>query len=149
MHINVSSMNFNGCFLFAFWLCLYNICKNKFTVNLVCNIIMTSLFNKWMYYIYYGLERAEAYNIINGIRIAKNLVMFPLEATIIVVVLSATLPMLTKLKLIDSKYCYVLRPSNKKLVLEITLFTALSVALILLYISFLKDFITDLNIKLW
>ena len=121
----------------------------KFTVNLVCNIIMTSLFNKWMYYIYYGLERAEAYNIINGIRIAKNLVMFPLEATIIVVVLSATLPMLTKLKLIDSKYCYVLRPSNKKLVLEITLFTALSVALILLYIFFLKDFITDLNIKLW
>jgi hypothetical protein len=102
-----------------------------------------------MYYIYYGLERAEAYNIINGIRIAKNLVMFPLEATIIVVVLSATLPMLTKLKLIDSKYCYVLRPSNKKLILEITLFTALSVALILLYIFFLKDFITDLNIKLW
>ena len=121
----------------------------KFSVNLVCNIIMTSLFNKWMYFIYYGLERAEAYNIINGVRIAKNLVMFPLEATIIVVVLSATIPMLTRLKLVDPKYCFVDRPSNRKLMLEIVFFTVLSVALILFYIFYLKDFITDLNIKIW
>lgn len=121
----------------------------KFTVNLVCNIILTSLFNKWMYYIYYGLERAEAYNIINGVRIVKNLVMFPLEATIIVIVLASVLPILTKMKLIDKNYCFVDKPSNKKLALEVLLFTAISVILILFYIFFLKDYIAELNIKLW
>lgn len=121
----------------------------KFTVNFVCNIILTSLFNKWMYYLYYGLERAEAYNIINGVRIAKNLVMFPLEATIIVIVLSATLPMLTKLGLVDKNYCFVYRPSNKKLALEVILFTLLSVAIILLYIFVFKDIIADLNLNIW
>ena len=121
----------------------------KFTVNFVCNIILTSLFNKWMYYLYYGLERAEAYNIINGVRIAKNLVMFPLEATIIVMVLSACLPMLTRLGLVDKNYCFVSRPSNKKLALEVALFTAISVALILLYVFVLADVISDFNIKLW
>lgn len=121
----------------------------KFTVNLVCNIIMTSVFNKWMYLIYYGLERAEAYNIINGVRIVKNLIMFPLEATIVVIVLAATLPMLTRLKIVDKRYCFVDKPSNKRLLLEIALFTALSVLLILLYIFFLKDYISDLNIKFW
>ena len=109
----------------------------KFTVNFVCNIILTSLFNKWMYYI------------INGVRIAKNLVMFPLEATIIVIVLSATLPMLTKLGLVDKNHCFVYRPSNKKLALEVALFTALSVSVILLYIFFFKDIIADLDIKFW
>ena len=121
----------------------------KFTVNFVCNIMLTSIFNKWMYYVYYGLERAEAYNVINGVRIVKNLIMFPLEATIIVVVLSSTIPILTKLKLIEAEYCFVYKPSTKKLVLEVVLFTALSVALILFYIFFLKDFIAELNIKLW
>lgn len=121
----------------------------KFTVNLVCNIIMTSLFNKWMYFLYYGLERAEAYNIINGVRIAKNLVLFPLEATIIVIIFSATLPMLSRMKFIDAQYSFVEKPSNKKLILEVSLFTAISVALILFYIFFLSDFISGLNIKFW
>lgn len=121
----------------------------KFTVNLICNIILTSLLNKWMYFLYYGLERAEAYNLINGVRIAKNLVMFPLEATVIVVVLSATLPMLSKMGLIDSKQCYIDKPSNKKLLLEVAAFTVLSIALILLYIFVLKDLIDSLGIKLW
>lgn len=121
----------------------------KFTVNLVCNIVLTSIFNKWMYFVFYGIERAEAYNLINGVRIVKNLILFPLEATIIVVVFSSVLPILTRLKIVDKSYCFVDRPSNKKLICEILLFTALSVLLVLVYVLFLKDFITDLNIKFW
>ena len=141
-------------FLFGlfFWKRKINISRAlsaKFTVNFVCNIIMTSLFNKWMYYIYYGIERAEAYNVINGARIVKNLVLFPLEATIIVAVLSATLPTLSRMKLVDKAQCFIHKPSNKDLILQIILFTALSIAIILLYILFLKDFISELNIKLW
>lgn len=120
----------------------------KFTVNLVCNIILTSVFNKWMYYVYYGLERAEAYSIINGVRIAKNLVMFPLEATLIVLVFIYALPVLARMKLVDPKLCEVKRPSNRHLILEVVIFILLSVGLILLYIFVLKDIIKELNFKL-
>jgi hypothetical protein len=104
---------------------------------------------KWSKYVFSGPASAEAYNLINGGRIAKNLVMFPLEATIIVVVMSAALPILTKMKLIDSSYSFVQKPSNKKLVIEVAIFTAISVGLILLYIFFLRDYVSKLNIKLW
>lgn len=120
----------------------------KFSVNLVCNIFMTSVFMKWMKYLYFGTEAAQAYNLINGVRIAKNLIMFPLEGTIIVIVISAALPILTKLKLIHRDLCFVDKPSTKKLVVEIAFFTALSVAIVLAYIFFLHDFIADLGIKL-
>ena len=120
----------------------------KFTVNLVSNIILTSIFNKWMYFLYYGIERAEAYNIINGARIVKNLVMFPLEATLIVAVLTFALPVITRLKLVDKNLCYLEKPSTKRLVLELVGFSVLSVALIVFYVFFLKDFVADLNIKI-
>ena len=141
-------------FIFSlfFWKRKINITRAltaKFTVNLVCNIIMTSLFNKWYYYLYFGIEKAQAYNVINGARIAKNLIMFPLEAMIIVIVLSAVLPVLSRLKLVDKKLCYMEKPSNRQLILQIVLFTAISIALVLFYIFFLKDFVTNLNIKLW
>ena len=121
----------------------------KFTVNLVSNIILTSIFNKWMYFVYYGLERAQAYNIINGARIVKNLILFPLEATLIVMVFTFALPVLTRFKLVDKRYCYLEKPSTKKLVIELVLFTMGSILLIVLYVYFLKDFVSGLNIKFW
>ncbi|MBO5716105.1 MAG: folate family ECF transporter S component [Clostridia bacterium] len=141
-------------FIFAlfFWRRKINIRSTmtaKFTVNFVSNIILTSIFNKWMYFIYYGLEKAQAYNIINGTRIVKNLVMFPLEATLIVAVFTFALPVLTRLKLVDKNLCYLEKPSTKRLVLELVGFTALSVALIVFYVFFLKDFVSGLNIKIW
>ena len=141
-------------FIFAlfFWRRKINIRTTmgaKFTVNLVSNIILTSIFNKWMYFLYYGLEKAQAYNIINGARIVKNLVLFPLEATIIVAVLTFALPILTRLKLVDKSLCYLEKPSTKRLVLELAGFTALSIILIVFYVFFLKDFIAGLNIKIW
>ena len=139
-------------FIFAlfFWkqkISLTRVIVSKFTVNLVCNIIMTSLFNKWYYYLYFGIEKAQAYNVINGARIAKNLIMFPLEATIIVIVLTAALPILTRAKLVNS--CSVEKPSNIEFILQIATLTVVSIALVLLYVFFLKDFVANLNIKFW
>lgn len=141
-------------FIFAlfFWRRKINIRSTmtaKFTVNLISNIILTSIFNKWMYFIYYGLEKAQAYNIINGARIVKNLVLFPLEATLIVAVFTFALPILTRLKLVDKNLCYLEKPSTKQLILELAGFTILSISLILFYVFFLKDFIAELNIKIW
>jgi ECF transporter S component (folate family) len=120
----------------------------KFSVNFISNIILTSLFMKWMYLVYYGLDKAQAYNLINGVRIAKNLIMFPLEATLIVLVLSMALPILAKLKLVNKNYSQIDKPSNLVLVLQIIFFTALSVGLILLYVFVLKDLVSGWNIKL-
>lgn len=118
----------------------------KFSVNLVCNIVMTSLFMKWMKYVFSGPAAAEAYKVINGVRIAKNLVLFPLEAMIIVFVLSATVPILTRLKIVDRHYTFVDKPSNKRLITEIALFTALSVAVVALYLLFVDGFKFDFKI---
>ena len=141
-------------FIFAlfFWRRKINVRSTmtaKFTVNLISNIVLTSIFNKWMYFLYYGLEKAQAYNIINGARIVKNLVLFPLEATLIVAVFTFALPILTRLKLVDKNLCYLEKPSTKRLILELVGFTILSISLILFYVFFLKDFIAELNIKIW
>lgn len=121
----------------------------KFTVNLVCNIIMTSIVTKWMYAVFYGVERAEAYNLINGVRIVKNLVLFPLEAMIILIVLSAAVPVLSHLGLVDRHFCFVDTPrSKKRTAIYIMLLSVFSVALVVLYVLFLKDFVSDLGIKL-
>ncbi len=121
----------------------------KFSINFISNIVLTSIFMKWMYYIYYGIEKAQTYNLINGVRIAKNLIMFPLEATLIVFVLSMALPILAKLKLVDKNYSVIDKPSNKALVLHLILFTLLSVGLVLLYVFVLKDVVSAWNIKIW
>ena len=105
----------------------------KFSVNLVCNIIMTSVFMKWLKYIQLGPAGADAYKIINGVRIAKNLIMFPLEAMIIITVLSFALPILTRLKLVDKKLCYIENSSKRGLIIKIALFTALSIAIVVVY----------------
>lgn len=136
-----------GLFFWKRKITLTKVIVSKFTVNLVCNIIMTSLFNKWYYYLYFGIEKAQAYNIINGARIAKNLIMFPLEATIIVIVLTAALPILTRAKLVNS--CSIEKPSNAKFILQIAALTVVSITLVLLYVFFLKDFVANLNIKFW
>lgn len=121
--------------------------RAKFTINLICNIIMTSVFEKWRLFVFYGLDRAEAYNIINGVRIVKNLVMFPLEATLIVMILSAALPILSRLKLISRETCSIEKPSNKKMILQMVFFMVLSICLVLLYIFVLKDFVSSLKLN--
>lgn len=105
----------------------------KFSVNLICNILMTSIFMKWLKYITLGAAAADSYKIINGLRIAKNLIMFPLEAMIIVTVLAFAIPILTRLKLVDKNLCYIDKPSTKKLVIEIAFFTALSIAIVVAF----------------
>ena len=106
---------------------------SKFSVNLICNILMTSIFMKWLKYIQLGKVAADAYKIINSVRIAKNLIMFPLEAMIIITVLSFALPILTRLKLVDKQLCYIENSSKRGLIIKIALFTALSIAIVAAY----------------
>lgn len=118
----------------------------KFTVNLICNIILTSLFTKWMY-IYFSDPRAATYNLINLVRIVKNLVMFPVESVVIVMILSAFIPSLKSLKLVASEQGEL--AFSKKHIIILILATALSVGLVLFYIFYLKDYVSAHNIKLF
>ncbi len=120
----------------------------KFTVNFVCNIIMTSLFVKWNYYLYYGVEKAEAYNAINLVRIGKNLVLFPLEAFLIVLVLGTASKPLIRAGLVPTSSFSLDTAKKKAVIAEVSGVALLSVGLVLFYIFFLRDFIAQHNIKL-
>lgn len=147
--VEMTSSFIFGLFFWKRHVKLTRVLAAKFTVNLICNIVMTSIFMKWMRYVYLGAKAAEAYNLINGVRIAKNLIMFPLEATIIVIVFVAALPVLSRTRLVDKRYCSVDKPSNVKFLLQIILLTLISVALVFLYVFLWSDLITNLNIKFW
>ena len=116
---------------------------SKFTVNLICNIILTSLLMKPYMRMFYGKE----YNFINMTRVAKNLILFPIEAMLITFIITAMIPALKSMNLLErSQESVSLR--KKDIVLMILLF-ALSIGLVLFYIFWLKDFISAHNIKLW
>lgn len=118
----------------------------KFTVNMISNVVLTSLIMKWYYFLFYGVEKAQAYNLINLTRIVKNLVMFPIEALFIAAVIGALTPALHRLRLL---------PKQEEMKLEfrhyllLTLLTVLAVGLVVFYVYFLKDFIKEHNFKLW
>ena len=118
----------------------------KFTVNLICNIILTSLFTKWMY-TYFSDPKAATYNIINLVRIVKNLVMFPVESVLIVLILGAFITPLKNMKLIAAgQEDLVFR---KKHIVFLILTAVVSVGLVLFYIFYLKDYVSAHNIKLF
>ncbi len=142
-------LDMSSSFLYAlfFWkrpLSVPRVLSAKFTINLTSNIILGSLIYKWYLMVFSGAEAAGAYNLITLVRVVKNLVLFPLEAMLLIVVLGAATPALHSLKLIGSGER--LRPKAKHYVL-IGVLTLLSVALVLFYIFFLKDWVSANNIK--
>ncbi len=116
----------------------------KFTVNMVSNVIITSLITKWYYYIFYGVEKAEAYALINLVRVGKNLVMFPIEAVLIAVVMGALSPALYRMRLLPTKPELKLTTRHYVLLAVLTL---LAIGLVVFYVLFLRDWIKGHNVK--
>ena len=142
----MSSSFIFGLFLWKRNLTPVRVLLSKFTVNLFCNIILTSVLMKWYYYALYGLEDAQAYSIINLTRIAKNLILFPLESVLITLLLGALINPLKSLGLLPKSHEKLeIRPKDIVLVVALML---VSIGLVLLYVFFLKDFIAEHNIKL-
>ena len=115
---------------------------SKFTVNLVCNIILTSIFMKW-YYAFFGID--SVYPFINLVRIVKNLVLFPFEGVLISLVLWLIIPGLKRTSVAD-KNIVAKRPEKKHLWLTAVLLV-LSIALLLSYIFFISPWLETHNIK--
>lgn len=142
--VEMSSSFLFGLFFWRQRLTVPRILGAKFTVNAVCNIVLTSLFMKWDYYVFYGAEKAQGYAIINLVRIVKNLILFPAEALLIALVFRAAIPALRSMHLLGGDADVM--PSRRHYWLIAGL-TAASVGLVLLYIYVLKDFISVHNIK--
>ncbi len=140
--VEMSSSFLFGLFLWRKKLSPPRVILAKFTVSFVCNIILTSLFMKWMY-VFFGIEKT--YYFINGARIVKNLVLVPLEGTLIVLLLNAFLPAFRHMGFVSEGQKGL--SLHKKDVLLIVLLALLSVALVLFYFLFLKDWIAQHNIK--
>ena len=116
----------------------------KFTVNFLCNIVLNSAIQKWYYALF---VTDKVYYMINGVRIVKNLAIFPLEAVLICVLLNALLPGLKSLGYADKSQEGI--ALEKKELLLCGAFAALSVAIVLFYVFFLRDFVAAHNIKLF
>ncbi len=65
----------------------------KFTVNLAVNIVMTTP----IMWLYYRLVMGRNYEILNMMRILKNLVLFPIEAVVLTLFLRLMLPAIGKM----------------------------------------------------
>ena len=143
MLVDMSSSFIFGLFFWKRPLTVGRAMGAKFTVNMVSNIVMTSFIMKWYVAVF---NLGFAYNLINLTRIAKNLVMFPIEAIFISVVLGALSPALYRLRLIAEKPHLKLTAKHYLLVAALT---ALSIGLVLFYLYFLKDFVAAHNIKLF
>jgi ECF transporter S component (folate family) len=117
----------------------------KFTVNVVCNLIVNPLILRWQYYAL-GSEGTVA-ALINGVRIGKNLILFPFEAAFIVLFISALFPLLHRVGVVPKDQA---RPEFKvRHWLMIAIVTLASFALVLFYWLYLKDFISEHNFKLF
>lgn len=136
-------------FIFAlfFWRRKISVGKvlcSKFVVNLFCNMFLTSVFMKWMY-VSLGDPKAITYNVFNLSRIAKNLILFPIESMLIVLIMGAFIPLLRSLKVIPkTQKALIVKVRH---IVMIAVITLISIGLILFYIFFLKDFIQAHNIK--
>ena len=135
-----------GLFFWKKQISVLRVLAAKFTVNLVCNIILTSLFMKWEYVLYMD-PKAATYNIVNLVRIVKNLIMFPVESVLIVMILGAFIPALKSMKMISASQGELV--FKKKHIIILVLTTIVSVGLVLFYIFYLKDYISAHNVKLW
>lgn len=143
--VEMSSSFIFGLFLWRRKLTVNLVLLSKFAINLVCNIILTSIIMKWDYYFFYGIEKAEAYAVINLVRIGKNLVLFPLEAMLITLVLQAAIPALNRLNFsgLDPAQLRL----EKKHYVMIAVLLLISIGLIVLYVNGGADFIKDHNFK--
>lgn len=144
MLVDMSSSFIFGLFFWKRPLTVGRTMGAKFTVNMICNILLTSLFIKWSMYVYSGAAAAEAYNLITLVRVGKNLVLFPLEAIIIVVVLQAMAPALYRLRLIQEKPDLKLKAKHYVL---LALLTLAAIGLVVFYVVFLEDFIKANNVQ--
>ncbi|MBQ4574205.1 MAG: folate family ECF transporter S component [Clostridia bacterium] len=102
---------------------------SRFAVTLGCNLILNPLILS----LYYQMVLDKNYTIFSIPRVIKNLVLFPAESLLLVIFLSAMLPVLKALKLIPAEQAKGMNISNKHVVLVAVLLVIAIVVVIVYY----------------
>ena len=102
-------------FLYKAPLKVWRVAAAKLSVNLLCNILLTPLFLAWM------LGRAAI--IADLPRIVKNIMLFPIETTLLILMLNSLLPALSKLHIIPGLQTSPVKPPAVNALCKPLLFT--------------------------
>ena len=116
---------------------------SRFTVNFVSNIIITSIIMKWLYYPLYFSDKV--YPLFNSVRIAKNLILFPIEGLLMAILIYAAAPGLVRLGLMRKNAVEKLKVKDIVLIVILTL---ISVALVVSYVLWLAPYLEAHKITL-
>ena len=92
MFVEMLSSGIFGLFLWRKKITVSRVLLSKLAVNVVCNLIVNPAITK-LYYAMLG-DSGSTYAFITAVRVGKNLVLFPLEAALIVLFVSALFPLL-------------------------------------------------------
>ena len=132
-----------GVFLWRRKITVGRVLLSKFAVNFVCNLLVNPAITK-LYYAMMG-DSGSTYAFVTAVRIGKNLVLFPLESALIVLFIAALFPLLRRVGIVPKDQAAPTMKGKHWLLLAIV--TLASVALVLFYWLFLKEFIADHNFK--
>lgn len=129
-----------GSLIFALWLwraklSTARIILSRFSVTLICNLLMTPLVMIWNYA---WINNGKSYKFITIPRLVKNLTLFPVESFLLVLFLGALIPALVKLGMIDRSQT---KPvfTKKHIALLVVLFLIALVVVVVYYQVYLPN----------
>ena len=136
-----------GSFIYALFLwnqkriTVTKVLLSRFTVNIICNILLNSIILKWQS-VLFGWEKAI--NLFNLLRIAKNLILFPLEGILMAIVISAVINPLKRMGIVNRETEG--EELSAKNISVVVILLAVSILLVLLFVKYLMPVITNNNI---
>lgn len=139
-----------SCFIYAVFLwerekiTVSRILLARFTVNIICNIILNSIIMKWQF-ILYGGEKYTA--LLTGTRVAKNLIVFPFEGLLMAIIIVAAITPLKSLGVIEKGVAG--EKINAKSIAVVLILFLLSVGLVALYVFWLRGYLLSQNWANW
>ena len=136
-----------GSFIYALFLwnqkriTVTKVLLSRFTVNIICNILLNSIILKWQS-VLFGWE--QAINLFNLLRIAKNLILFPLEGILMAIVISAVINPLKRMGIVSRETEG--EELSVKSIATVTALLIISIVLVILFVKYLMPLISDNNI---
>lgn len=115
-----------GLFLYRAKLSTGRVMLSRFTVTLLCNLILDPLLLYWQYALI-----GKGYALLSLHRIIKNITLFPVQSLLLIVLLSAVVPLTARFKLTytDSNKLKV----TKHHIVGLVILTIISAAVVLLF----------------
>ena len=124
-----------GSLIFALFLYRTEVTALRVTLSRFCiDFFVNIVLNTPIMWLYYQMVMGKTYKIFDALRIVKNLVMFPLEAVLLVLFLRVVIPPAQKLGFVYSGVDKL--RFTKKNIIFLVVMTAVGIAAVGLYVAF-------------